>query len=62
MKHLTSILEKYSKGKYSRDKAIEIRELARKSIGTNSHSLSFELKQVIQNVLFLQSQIDDIDK
>lgn len=62
LKHLTSILEKYSKGKYSRDKAIEIRELARKSIGTNSHSLSFELKQVIQTVLFLQSQIDDIDK
>ena len=62
LKHLTSILEKYSKGKYSRDKAIQIRELARISIGTNSRSLSFELKQVIQTVLFLQSQIDDIDK
>ena len=62
LKHLTAVLEKYSKGKYSRDKAIEIRELARKSIGTNSRSLSFELKQVIQTVLFLQSQIDDIDK
>lgn len=62
LKHLTSLLEKYSRGKYSRDKAIEIRELAKKSIGTNSRSLSFELRQVIQTVLFLQSQIEDIDK
>ena len=62
LKHLTFILEKYSNGKYNRDKAIEIRELARNSIGTSNHSLSFELKQVIQTVLFLQSQIDDIDK
>ena len=62
LKHLTNILEKYSKGKYSRDKAIEIRELAKNSIGTISHSLSFELKQVIQTILFLQSQINEIDK
>ncbi len=62
LKHLTSILEKYSKGKYSRDKAIEIRELAKKSIGTVSRSLAFELKQIIQTVIFLQNQVDDIDK
>ena len=62
LKHLTCLLEKYSKGKYSKDKAIEIRELARKSIATISRSLSFELRQVIQTILFLQSQIDDIDK
>lgn len=62
LKHLTNILQKYSKGKYSRDKAIEIRDLARKSIGTNSSSISFELRQVIQTILFLQSQIDEIDK
>ena len=62
LKHLTSLLEKYSKGKYSRDKAIEIRELARKSIGTDSRSLSFELRQVIQTILFLQAQINAIDK
>lgn len=62
LKHLTSILEKYSKGKYSRNKAIEIRDLAKKSVGTNSSSISFELRQVIQTILFLQSQINDIDR
>lgn len=55
-------MKKYSCGKYTRDKAIEIRDLAKKSIGTNSRSLSFELRQVIQTILFLQAQIDDIDK
>ena len=54
--------ENNSNGKYSRDKALEIRELAKNSIGTISNSLSFELKQVIQTILFLQTQIDDIDK
>lgn len=62
LKHLTTILEKYSKGRYSKDKAVQIRDLAKISIGTISNSLSFELKQVIQTILFLQSQINDIDK
>ena len=62
LKHLTSILQKYSNGKYDKNKAIEIRELARNSIGTVSQSQSFELKQVIQTILFYQSQIDEIDK
>ena len=62
LRHLTCILEKYSNGMYSRDKAIEIRELAKKSIGTVSRSLAFELRQVIQTIIFLQRQVDDIDK
>jgi len=62
LKHLTTLLEKYSKGKYNREKAVEIRDLAKISIGTNSPSISFELRQVIQTILFLQAQIDEIDK
>lgn len=62
LKHLTSLLQKYSNGKYTKDKAVEIRELARKSIGSVSLSQSFEMKQVIQSILFYQSQIDELDK
>lgn len=62
LKHLSTLLQKYSCGKYGKDKAMEIRELAKKSIGTYSSSLCFELKQIIQTILFLQSQIDEIDK
>ncbi len=62
LKHLTFLLDKFSRGKYQRDKAIEIRELAQNSIGTVSNSLSFELRQVIQTILFLEEQINEIDK
>ena len=62
LKHLTFILQKYSNGRYSKDKAIEIRELAKNSIGTISPAQSFEMRQVINSILFYQSQIDEIDK
>lgn len=59
---LTNILTKYSKGKYGKDKAIQLRELARSSIGTNSDALGFELQQIIRTIIFLQEQLDSLDK
>ena len=63
--HLTrfvNLLEKNSHGRYHREKAIEIRELARDSIGSNSPALAFELQQVIRTILFLQDEITLLDK
>lgn len=60
--HLTHLLYYNSNKKFDRDKAIEIRELAKKSIGLNSNSVSFELKQTISIIQFLQNQIDELDK
>lgn len=62
LKHLTHLLYDNSNKKFDRDKAIEIRELAKKSIGLNSNSVSFELKQTISIIQFLQQQIDELDK
>jgi len=59
---LVSLLEKNSHGRYNRDKAIEIRELARNSIGSNSPALAFELQQIIRSILFLQDEIALLDK
>ena len=59
---LTNILTKYSKGKYGKVKAIQLRELAKNSIGTNSDVLGFELQQIIRTIIFLQEQIDCLDK
>ena len=61
-KHLTHLLYDNSNKKFDRDKAIEIRELAKKSIGLNSNSVLFELKQTISIIQFLQQQIDELDK
>ena len=58
---LACLLEKNSHGRYNRDKAIEIRELARNSIGSNSPALAFELQQIIRSILFLQEEIALLD-
>lgn len=62
MTHLVSLLAKNSRGHYHRDKASEIRELARNSIGSNSPALAFELQQTIRTILFLKDEIDLLDK
>ena len=51
-----------SNKKFDRDKAIQIRDLAKKSIGLNSNSVSFELKQTISIIQFIQEQLDDVEK
>lgn len=59
---LSNLLWVNSHGKYGREKAIEIRELARNSIGLNSRAAGFELQQTIRLVLNLQAEIDLLDK
>ena len=60
--HLTHLLSDNSYKHFGRDKAIQIRDLARNSIGLNSNSVSFELKQTISIIQFIQEQLDDVDK
>lgn len=58
---LTNILNTASKGKYGKDKAISLKESAANSIGTNSRSLSFELKQTIRLIQSVQHEIDSLE-
>lgn len=58
---LTNVLKDNSKGKYSKDKALEIRNLAINSIGSSSEASSFELIQTIDLINFYSSKIDDLD-
>lgn len=60
--HLTHLLLNNSNKMFGKDKAIQIRELARKSIDLNSNSVSFELKQNISIIQFIQEQLDDVEK
>jgi len=59
---LTNLLLKASKGKYSKEKAIALKELAANSIGTSNRSTDFELKQTIRLVQSLQIEIREVDK
>ena len=62
LSHLTHLLSDNSYKHFGRDKAIQIRDLARNSIGLNSNSVSFELKQTISIIQFIQEQLDDVEK
>ena len=58
---LTNVLKDNSRGKYSKDKALEIRNAAINSIGTSSDASSFELVQTIDMINFYSSKIDELD-
>lgn len=59
--HLTTLLRKYSKGHYGREKAIEIRSAAKQFIGTSDGILSLELQQTLVRIRLLQEQISIVE-
>jgi len=62
--HLTrlkNVLYTASKGRYHRDKAIEIRNAAINSIGTPMNAKSLELRHTIQLIRMLDQEIDEIE-
>lgn len=60
--HLTNLLLKNSKGHYGREKALEIREVAKNSIGNCDGIQALELQQTITRIRLLQEQISVIEK
>ena len=62
--HLTrlkTVLSDASKGRYGREKAIEIREAARNSIGSRMPAKSLELKHTIRLIRELDAEIEEIE-
>ncbi|QQK08115.1 IS110 family transposase [Miniphocaeibacter halophilus] len=57
----TNILKKNSKGKYSKAKAIDIKNSAKNSIGSDSRALSFELKQTIRLINDIEEELILLD-
>ena len=60
---LSNILSKNSKGRFSKSTALNIKNIAKTSFGTKyaADACSFEVKQIINQIMFLESQIDDLD-
>ena len=59
---LTNLLREASKGRYGREKAIEIRDAARNSIGSAMPAKSLELKHTIRLIGELDAEIEEIEK
>ncbi len=60
--HLKKLLEVSSKGRYSRDKAIEIRNAAIDSIGAPMAAISMELVHTIRLIRILSDEIEEIEE
>ena len=59
--HLKALLSGASRGHYGRDKAVEIRDAARRSIGSGMPAKSLELRHTIQLIQVLDTEIDEIE-
>ena len=59
--HLKTLLGDASKGRYGRDKAVEIREAARRSIGSKMAAKSLELQHTIQLIRELDKEIAEVE-
>lgn len=59
--HLTKLLETSSKGHYGKEKAIEIRDAAKKSIGCSMPAKSLELCHTIRLISELNQEINEIE-
>ena len=59
--HFKAVLSDASKGHYNRDKAIEIREAAKRSIGSAMPAKSLELQHTIRLIRELDKEIDEIE-
>ena len=61
LKHLTNLLHTASKGRFQRASADQIRQAARKSIGSYLPAKSLELKHTIKLIRELNSEITEIE-
>ena len=59
--HFKTVLSDASKGRYDREKAVEIREAARNSIGSAMPAKSLELQHTICLIRELDKEIDEIE-
>ncbi len=59
--HFKAVLSDASKGRYDREKAVEIREVARCSIGSIMPAKSLELQHTIRMIRELDKEIEEIE-
>ena len=58
---LSNILVKSSKGKYNKNKAIELKQLAKNSVGIDNPALSIQIRLTIEQIEIYSKQIHEIE-
>lgn len=59
---LSNLLSKHSKGRFNKDTALHVKDVAKSSFGIKftTDACSFEIKQLINQIIFLENQIDEV--
>lgn len=61
LKTLTNLLYSASRGHFKEDKAIALKELAKRSIAMDNPAIGIQIKMLIEQIQMLQKQIDLLD-
>lgn len=63
-KRLADFLAKHSRGRFGEEKALEVRNACKHTVGVNraNAALCFELHQTVELIQFVEDQIDEIEK
>ena len=61
---LTNLLKKASKGRFGKEKALEVKAVAKKSIGISfaTDAFAFQMKQILEQLEFIEEQIRLLDQ
>lgn len=59
--YLSNLLRKASRGKYTKEDAVRLRELAKHSIGTDSPALALQIQQAISQIELFTQQIEQVE-
>ncbi|BAK99054.1 putative transposase [Oscillibacter valericigenes Sjm18-20] len=59
--YLSNLLRKASKGKYAKEEAIRLRELAKNSIGTDGPALALQIRQAVSQIELFSAQPEQVE-
>lgn len=59
--YLSNLLRKASRGKYTKEDALRLRELAKHSIGTDNPTLALQIQQAVSQIELFSSQLEQVD-
>ena len=62
-KKLTTLLKKYSRGRFGEAKAVELKAIAKGSFGVSfaKDAFSFQIKQLMEQIVFIEKQIEELE-
>lgn len=59
--YLSNLLQKASRGKYTKEDAIRLRELAKISVGTDSPALALQIRQAVSQIELFSAQLEQVE-